>query len=168
MTEIRRSRRGFRQIVLRQASGAEITVTAMPSLGVLDPAPRLGDSIEVSGLPATYRGQPQVKLEHRRAIRIVQGATALTVSQASVQEGPVQVHGTITSHREYEAQNGTMLLFTLDGSLSGVMFADDWATSDRDQILDLAEQQSSVVVEGQMTTYKGKPSIQAQTIVTAP
>lgn len=168
VTEIRRSRRGFTQIILRQDSGDAITVTAMPSLGVPDPAPHVGDAIEVSGLPATYRGEPQVQLEHRRAIRIVQGAAALTVSEAAGRQGPAQVRGNLTSHREYEAKNGTMLLFTLDDGLSGVMFADDWARSDRGNILKLAEEQGSVVVEGKMTTYQGKPSLEAQAMVAAP
>ncbi|MCP2015912.1 hypothetical protein L1280_003095 [Deinococcus sp. HSC-46F16] len=109
-----------------------------------------------------------MKLEDRHAITVLAQASTMDSSAAAAQQGPVQVDGRITSHREYEASNGPMLLFTLDNTLKGVMFASVWSQADRAEILRLAEEGGTVRIEGKMTTYRGEPSLQAQSIVAVP
>lgn len=165
---ILRSEKGFVRIIMSQSGDNEITLTAMPSLGVLDPMPQVGDTIQATGLPTAYRGQPQVKLEDRHAIKVTANVQALDSSTAAASQGIVRVEGRMTSYREYEARNGQMLLFTLDDTLSGVMFASFWSQADREAILRLAEDEAPVIIEGEMTTYQGEPSLQAQSIMAAP
>lgn len=95
----------------------------------------------------------------------VLGPVKLLDVQSAIREtGPVQVQGILTSSRTYQSKTGEMLLFTLDDRLSGVMFASDWSGASQQDIQRAGQEHSIVTVEGDMTTYRGKPSLQAHLI----